>query len=188
MCEVKDKLSNLWLREATPDDMMLLFCWANDPVVRRGAFCTGEIAMADHRQWFERALSEEDIQIYILQRGDIPIGQVRIEANDYEWNIDYSIDAAWRGNGYGRMILYLLEKKVANGTYLLGKVKLENIASQKVFESLEYKKYVNEGNCIVEYRKCSSEHGGGETCLFTVNMFLEKVLPCLAISRFKEVA
>ena len=187
MCEVKDKLSNLWLREATPDDMMLLFCWANDPVVRCGAFCTEEIAMADHRRWFRKVLSEENIQIFILQRGDIPVGQVRIEASGYEWNIDYSIDAAWRGNGYGRMILYLLEKMVANGTYLLGKVKFENIASQKVFESLGYRKYVNEDNCIVEYRKCTFEHGE-ETCLLAANTFIEEILPCLAISRFREVA
>ena len=37
---------------------------------------------------------------------------------------------------------------------------MKNIVSQKVFESLGYRKYVNEDNCIVEYRKCSSEHGG----------------------------
>lgn len=187
MGEVKDKLHNLWLREATKDDMILLFCWANDPVVRCEAFCTEEIAMVDHRHWFEKALSEENIQIYILQRGDIPIGQVRIEASNYEWNIDYSIDAAWRGNGYGRMILYLLEKMVANSTYLLGKVKFENIVSQKVFESLGYRKYVNEDDRIVEYRKCTFEHGGG-TRFLVVNTFIEEILPCFAISRFREVA
>lgn len=94
--------NTLWLREATLDDMILLFCWVNDPVVRQSAFYGNEISLTTHKRWFAEALMNDHVRIYILQRGDLPVGQVRVEHDDEKWMIDYSIDAAWRGHGYGR--------------------------------------------------------------------------------------
>lgn len=47
-------------------------------------------------------LCEATLDDMILQRGDLPVGQVRVEHDAAKWKIDYSIDAAWRGHGYGR--------------------------------------------------------------------------------------
>ena len=154
MCKIDEKINNLYLREAVMEDMMLLFCWANDPVVRQSSFCADEIALAAHRKWFENAMLDANMKIYILQRGELPVGQVRIELRDSEWHIGYSIDAAWRGKGYGRIVLQLLERMVSDGTLLLGEVKFNNIASQKVFEDLGYTKSVNSNKSSFEYRKC----------------------------------
>lgn len=156
----KDTIENLYIREATIEDMMLLFCWVNDPVVRRSAFCADEIALAAHRKWFEHALADANTKIYILQRGELPVGQVRIEMQSSEWNIDYSVSAAWRGNGYGRKLLELLEGKVSGDACLLGEVKKENTSSQRVFEGLGYKKYMNKAKDIYEYRKHVVNTGG----------------------------
>lgn len=153
MAEVDRKAGELCLRPAKAEDILLLFCWANDPVVRQNAFCTEEIAFAEHRKWFERALREECVRIYILQRGDLPVGQARVEYDGMAWRIDYSVDAAWRGNGYGRQLLRLLEAAVPAGACLLGEVRSENTASKKVFEELRYEKYMNTEKDISEYRK-----------------------------------
>lgn len=153
MAEVDRKAGELCLRPAKAEDILLLFCWANDPVVRQNAFCTEEIAFAEHRKWFERALREECVRIYILQRGDLPVGQARVEYDGMAWRIDYSVDAAWRGNGYGRQLLRLLEAAVPAGACLLGEVRSENTASKKVFEELGYEKYMNTEKDISEYRK-----------------------------------
>ena len=34
---------NIFLRKAQKDDVLILFCWVNDPVVRQSAFCTDDI-------------------------------------------------------------------------------------------------------------------------------------------------
>lgn len=165
MCDINWNLKKLYLREATIEDMMLLFCWVNDPVVRRSAFCADEIALAAHRKWFEHALADANTKIYILQRGELPVGQVRIEMQSSEWNIDYSVSAAWRGNGYGRQLLMLLEAEISYGACLLGEVKSENISSQKVFEGLGYEKCMNNLKGIYEYRKRVMNTGGRHASL-----------------------
>lgn len=159
--------NNVFLRKAKKDDVLILFCWANDPVVRQSAFCMDDISWDSHKKWFYQALVSDAKQIFILQKGDLPIGQVRIELNinKGEWLIDYSIDAAWRRQGYGRKILYLLENKLPNGTFLLGQVKLENLPSQHVFEELGYVKKMKKASQFIEYRKNVKSNGGGHISL-----------------------
>ena len=99
---------NIFLRKAQKDDVLILFCWVNDPVVRQSAFCTDDISLNSHKRWFLQVLDSDKVQIFILQKGDLPIGQVRLELKNDEWIIDYRIDAAWRGHVYGREILQLL--------------------------------------------------------------------------------
>ena len=153
MNRITAKNNELWLREATEDDMMLLFCWVNDPIVRQSAFCSDEIDLTVHRQWFTSALRNEQVRIYILQRGDLPVGQVRIEYDGIAWKIDYSTAAAWRGKGYGKKLLFLLESKMEDGDCLLGEVKGTNFVSKKVFELLGYEISINGENGIYECKK-----------------------------------
>ena len=176
MCDINWNLKKLYLREATIEDMMLLFCWVNDPVVRKSAFHAEEITFAEHRRWFECVLQDECVKIYVLQRGELPVGQVRIESDGTEWKIDYSIDAAWRGNGYGRQLLMLLEAEISYGACLLGEVKSENISSQKVFEGLGYEKCMNNLKGIYEYRK-RVMNTGGKTCFLARWIIMSAHLP-----------
>ena len=154
---------NIFLRKAQKDDVLMLFCWVNDPVVRQSAFCTDDISLNSHKRWFLQVLDSDKVQIFILQKGDLPIGQVRLELKNDEWFIDYSIDAAWRGHGYGREILQLLEEQMPEGTILVGEVKDANLASMKVFERLGYVKLCNSNSGIIKYRKCVVYTGGGHT-------------------------
>lgn len=152
---------NIFLRKAQKDDVLILFCWVNDPVVRQSAFCTDDIPFNSHKRWFLQVLDSDKVQIFILQKGDLPIGQVRLELKNDEWIIDYSIDAAWRGHGYGREILQLLEEKMPEGTILVAEVKDANLASLKVFERLGYVKLCNSNSGVIKYRKCVVYIGGG---------------------------
>lgn len=154
MAEFQKEIGELYLREATVEDTMLLFVWANDLLVRQNSFSSKNIVWDEHRKWFELALSNDNVKIYVLQYNELPVGQIRIENNGSEWRIGYSIDDSWRGNGYGRQMLCLLESKVVDGTHLLGEVKRENIASQKIFEELGYRKSINAKGSFFEYRKC----------------------------------
>lgn len=132
-----------YLRRATLEDSRLLFEWANDPVVRKNSFSTKEITWEEHKIWFEKVLKNEDCMQYIYMHDKEPIGQVRIQIAGDEALIGYSICASVRGKGYGKKLLVVLSEQVKkdfpNVRKLIGKVKPENIASQKAFTHSGYK-------------------------------------------------
>lgn len=147
-------MKNLNLRPANHFDLQLLFNWKNDPVIRKSAFNTKPIMLDEHTKWFNSALENPDIKIYILEDAYNPLGQVRINITDSIGLIDYSIDEKFRGKGYGKKLISLLEEecqRINQVALLKAKVKKDNPASQKVFESLGYDKIEKED--FVEYTK-----------------------------------
>lgn len=132
-----------YLREAKEEDVDLLFQWANDPVVRQNSFSTQTISHQEHVKWFRKLLSSENCRQYIYMVDDVPVGQVRITIVDGTAEIGYSICAEKRSQGHGKNILFLIKEKIENEfprvSKVVGKVKPENIASQKVFSDAGYR-------------------------------------------------
>lgn len=128
-----------YLREAVASDMELYLTWVNDSAVRAASFCSEPIERAEHESWFARALSDTRNRMYVLIGGGKPLGQVRLTKDAAgAYTIDYSVDRAARGRGYGRLLLELVEAKVAPGTRLIGEVRAGNVASLAVFTALGY--------------------------------------------------
>ena len=137
----------LILREVTGKDIDLLFQWANDPVTRQNAFHTEQIPYETHRAWFVKMLADRDVLKYILcstnSVGEVQnIGQIRLSIEDGEALIDYSVDPEKRGQGFGARMILMVEEKLreirTDVVSCKGQVKLENIASAKVFEKCGY--------------------------------------------------
>lgn len=143
----------LRLRQATAEDMMLYFYWVNDPAVRAGAFQSATIDLATHHAWFEKALMDGNISMYILMADEIPVGQVRLTWEDDVVLIAYSVAKEYRGHGYGKKLLKLVEDKVPHGICLFGQVKKGNAASRRVFQSLGYEENFLDAKDCWEYRK-----------------------------------
>lgn len=141
----------LHLREVNEGDKMLLYRWANDPTVRNNAFQSKLISLDEHEAWFSSVLQNPDVEIYILTDGKEEIGQVRLNIENGMQIIDYSVEERMRGQGYGTRLLALLETVCNRSKPLVGKVRLDNIASQHVFESLGYECNRTKNCCI--YRK-----------------------------------
>ena len=142
-------MSNVYLRRVTFDDIELLFQWANDPVVRFCSFNSEPILYENHVKWFKRMIEDPTIIQYILMDDDIPVGQIRLNIDGNEAEIGYSVDAKFRGKGYGHKVLKLIAEEVKNNHYgiksLIAKVKPENMVSNQLFTSegyiLEYSCY-----------------------------------------------
>ena len=130
----------LYLRPATIDDTELLFKWVNEPMVRQNSFSTAAITIEEHRAWYRNALAGDNVKIFVLMKDEKPIGQIRLTYRDQVWEIDYSVDANYRGNGYGNKLLELVEQELYDETELVGEVKSGNVASQKVFERQGYRR------------------------------------------------
>lgn len=133
----------LTVRKARHSDESLLLEWANDPATRAQAFSTAPIAAETHARWFENRLqSFGSHHLYIVETSEAqPIGQVRFDLDNGDWTVDYSLAADFRGRGLGRRVLesaMVQLRAEENSPYVVGRVKVGNLASRRVFESLAF--------------------------------------------------
>jgi RimJ/RimL family protein N-acetyltransferase len=126
-------------RSANDNDARLLFDWANDADVRINAFNSQSIEWEDHLQWLKRRFSDPGTEIFIFSEHDHPVGQVRLEATEAGYLIDYSVDRMHRGKGIGKSMIRQIMGMVGKRP-LLARVKESNKASLSVFESLGFMK------------------------------------------------
>ena len=131
-----------YLRLVDNKDEDLLLNWANDLMVRKNSFCQAQIKPEEHKKWFHNALKDESVIIYILMKKNEPIGQCRLNIDGNTAYINYSIEENMRGQGFGKMILDLMEREVRTNhsqiKRLVAKVKVENEASRRCFEKCDY--------------------------------------------------
>ena len=143
--------NTLTMRQANENDMLLYFTWANDEQVRKNSFNQAAIEWETHKKWFEEKLHSPEILLLVAQLQEKPIGQIRFEKRDKDvFEIDFSIDAAQRGKGYGSDILKtgvaeLLQKKTGVKR-IVGRVKKENVASSRAFQQAGFKQEPSDAN------------------------------------------
>jgi UDP-2,4-diacetamido-2,4,6-trideoxy-beta-L-altropyranose hydrolase len=163
--KVFNKLSlekKLLVREAREDDVDLYFTWANDFAVRNNAIKQEPIKYSDHVEWFMSKMSNAKSKLYLVELSGTPIGQVRYDAMDDGWVIDYSVAKEYRGRGLAGLILsstiYKLMRSKHEVECLKATVLEENISSIRVFNRLGFKNttkeiinqrtYINLSKCI----------------------------------------
>jgi RimJ/RimL family protein N-acetyltransferase len=157
--EVKEVMENLYLREAKLQDMELLFNWANEPSVRLNSVNSHKITWEEHSVWYRGRLESKDCEIYLLMHENTPVGQIRLDCReDGRW-ISYSVDQKHRGQGFGGLLLRLIEEKIKENRTelqtLWAVVKKDNPVSQKIFieHSYELKGEVEGNHELLLYRK-----------------------------------
>lgn len=120
----------------------LLFKWCNDPECRKNSLQTHKITYEEHCAWFKNKMEDKNCYMYIAQIEDQPVGQIRVDVQDNEGRISYSVAKEHRGKGIGREMLSLIEKQneVCNMVArFVATVKKDNIGSRRCFEKLGYK-------------------------------------------------
>ena len=96
------------------------------------------ISEENHRVWFDFKISDENTKFFIFEtKQNTPIGQVRLEKENDQWLIDFSVDCNFRGLGLGFVFLNKVIK-IFQSEKFIAKVKSENIASIKTFEKLGF--------------------------------------------------
>jgi len=134
---VGEPVGEIYLRDAKLQDMELLFHWMNEPSVRRNSVNSREISWEEHNSWYQSKLESKDCDIYILMQDDTPVGQIRLDIREDGGWISFSVDINYRGQGFGGLLLRLLEEKVQENRpelqWLRAVVKKDNPVSQKRF-------------------------------------------------------
>ncbi len=140
------------LRKATIDDALLILSWRNDETTRLNSFQQDIILEEPHIEWMKRKLSDENCLMFMLTDDGDRVGHIRLDIEKDTGEISYMISPQFRGRGYGKAILKLVEKERPDSVRaLVGSVKAENIASQRCFEALGYEKSLENG--VVWYTK-----------------------------------
>ena len=126
------------LREVRLSDVDMIYQWANDPLTRQNSFNSDKIKYDEHVQWFNRMLNRNDVKMYILMEDNKPVGQIRLNINDTNAEISYSIASDFRGMGYGRKIVSLvvdeIKMNIPEVLTVSAQVKPGNSASKSIFE------------------------------------------------------
>ncbi|OKL41320.1 UDP-2,4-diacetamido-2,4,6-trideoxy-beta-L-altropyranose hydrolase [Pontibacter flavimaris] len=130
--------ASLSMREATADDLLLLYDWANDPVVRKQSFNPNPILLESHTRWLYTKLEDKQAKLYIAEAAGVPVAHIRFELRDGKAIISYLIGSDFRGKGLGHVILQkgvaiLLQQNPAL-ELVEGLVQKENKASVRAFE------------------------------------------------------
>lgn len=130
------------LRFAELNDSRFLYDLHNDTSVREQSFNNKKTTIYEHETWFTNSLSDVEKQIFIIFNRELKLGQIRLDYSNATATISISIDQKYRGLGVAKLAL----KNLLNNpnlfkpsiTKLLAFVKLDNIASRKLFQSLGF--------------------------------------------------
>ena len=135
--------TTLKFRKAIPEDLNLLFEWANDPEVRRHSFNSAPILLQDHTRWFQAKLDNPAAILYLAESDGKPVAHIRFDITDRTATLSYLIGADYRGKGLGHTVLLkgleqLLQDR-PDVQLVEGLVQEENVASIKSFEKAGFR-------------------------------------------------
>lgn len=157
--EVMFNLAELIPIKAVKEHEKLLFDWVVEDDVRKNSKTQEKITIKSHKNWYMSKLNSRNTFIFIFYVGTKPVGQVRFDKKEDFFEIDYSVDKNFRGQGLGKRMLYKAELLISAYTAcskLRGVVLKNNIPSEKVFYALGYKKIfeiVYENRCFYFFDK-----------------------------------
>ena len=120
----------------------MIWEWRNYPITRKMFFNCEKVSWKDHSSWYEKALLNNCIKLYLGEEGGIPIGLVRFDNFDneeYVFDVSINISPKSRGKGFGKQLLNngirRLHKEVKNCKFIGAEAKKENEYSNKLFKS-----------------------------------------------------
>jgi UDP-2,4-diacetamido-2,4,6-trideoxy-beta-L-altropyranose hydrolase len=142
------------IRMLRAEDETLLLEWANDPVTRRNSFSPDPIPAQTHSKWFFEKLEHSDHRRFYIAETEngVPLGQVRFECKAREWEVHYLIAPLFRRRGLGASVLKSAMSELAHeqgAVSIVGRVKNDNHASRKIFESLGFRANAGTGGDLV---------------------------------------
>jgi UDP-2,4-diacetamido-2,4,6-trideoxy-beta-L-altropyranose hydrolase len=135
-------------RKANESDLEISFHWANDPLVRDQSYNQQAISLNEHRNWFYQKMNDPNCFFYIIEIDQNPVAQIRFQVEDQQALVGYLTDQTIRNRGLGTYVLSKgIEKFIADHSKsieIVGYVKSSNIASQRSFEKLSFKREMSE--------------------------------------------
>lgn len=141
------------IRLADVDDSLDIWRWKNDLQTRSMSFDTREILLFEHEVWFKRSIISGSCRFYIGMKLDHKIGVCRydLSLDEPQSEVSINMNPQHRGKGLSRPFLMLSMREILTirpGT-ILARIKKENKASIRIFESCGFKQKLSENGALV---------------------------------------
>jgi RimJ/RimL family protein N-acetyltransferase len=102
--KVKSLKGRIKLRVAEEKDVDDTFQLTTQKDIRKISFCSDEITLKSHREWFLQKLSDSNCLFLIAEQEGVFIGQVRFDIKNGEAVVSISLLENFRGMGAGAVI------------------------------------------------------------------------------------
>jgi UDP-2,4-diacetamido-2,4,6-trideoxy-beta-L-altropyranose hydrolase len=133
-------------KKATNDDMMMVYDWSNDPLVRKNSYNSEPISIENHKDWFFKKTEDMQTLFLIALYGEQPAGIVRYEISEDHSIIGILVAEAYRGKQLSASFLSQSAKYYFKQNHLpiFAYIKEENEASINAFKNAGYSFYKKE--------------------------------------------
>ncbi|MEZ4792891.1 MAG: UDP-2,4-diacetamido-2,4,6-trideoxy-beta-L-altropyranose hydrolase [Gelidibacter sp.] len=133
-------------RKATEDDVMLVYDWSNDPMVRQNSYDSKPIVLEHHKAWFSSKIKDGKTLFLIALYDHQPAGIVRYEIGKEHSVVGVLVAENFRGRKLSATLLSESAKHYfkQNNLPIFAYIKEENKASIKAFENAGYSFYKQE--------------------------------------------
>ena len=157
---------NLTLRQAVESDSESLLEWRNDATTKAFSLSSDEVTGEQHEAWFNKTLQDTNCLLIIGEVLGDPVGMVRINIlNDSGLGqVSINLNPDFRGRGLSRQLLgsslLFAAQVLDNLSKYCAEIHIENVASQKIFNSVgfikssdktdgDFESYVVESDSVV---------------------------------------
>ena len=146
-------MNNIYLREATINDELLVFEWRNIDSLVALSSKQKKVTLQEHQQWFKKKIADLNCKLLIIQLKEKSIGLIRLELEQEECKITIYLIPGYEGQGFGYAALsQAIDNCTLDCKSYLAEVQIKNIPSQKLFQKLEFSK-VSENDAFILYNK-----------------------------------
>lgn len=94
------------LRQAVPEDAEMVFKWRNDPFIIARGSSQRTVCWDEHQKWFSETVRGNSRKMFIIQKDDMAIGQIRFDRVDQKTCIvSVYLLEEFTHKGYGRQAI-----------------------------------------------------------------------------------
>ena len=122
---------DLSYRPVEYSDVQLLFDWATDSSTRNNSINSKEITWGEHVKWFNKKMNDSKSTMFLFKK-EKPVGVLRLDEVNSQFQISFSVDRKQRGKGIGNQMIRFIIKKFPENVFL-AKVLESNRGSHRIF-------------------------------------------------------
>lgn len=137
---------NISYRKATEEDVLDVYNWSNDTLVRENSFNSSLIQLESHRKWFSKKIKDVNTLFLIALVNQKPAGMIRYDINKKYSIIGLLVSKDYRGQKLASKFLMQSAKIyfTTNEKPILAYIKKDNDASVKAFSNAKYEYFREE--------------------------------------------
>lgn len=131
-------LPDLKIRPATLNDGEIIWRWRSSGGAERFYKSGLAVSLPDHLEWFARALTQPERQLFVVEMNQSPVAHVRIDLAGTTGRVSIVVDEAMQGKRIAYAALSLAMSRSRGVERFDAVVHKDNLSSVRLFEALGF--------------------------------------------------